>query len=158
MTNIMKRNNDKSELPTATFSGLVDQLFQNNLSRFFNDDSPGLTGLNRTMNIPVNIRETDNSYKLELVAPGLKKQDFKLNVNGDVLTILFEHKEENNQGNEKEGWLRREYTTQSFTRSFNLDDTVDANKINAKYEDRILHLSLVKKEGTQKISRTIEIK
>ncbi len=79
-------------------------------------------------------------------------------MNGDVLTMLFEHKEENNQGNEKEGWLRREYTTQSFSRSFNLDDTVDANKINAKYEDGILHLSLIKKEGTQKISRTIEIK
>ena len=75
-----------------------------------------------------------------------------------MLTVSFEHKEENNQENENEGWLKREYRHQSFSRSFSLDDTIDANKISAKYQDGVLHLSLPKKEGAQKISKNIEIK
>jgi HSP20 family protein len=157
MTSIMKRENGNANMP-STFTGIVDQLFQDNLSRFFNDDFWGFSGLNRSVQVPVNIKETDKTYELELVAPGLRKEDLKLNVSGDALTVSFEHKEENNQGNEREGWLKREYRHQSFSRSFNLDDTIDANKITAKYQDGILHLSLPKKEGAQKISKNIEIK
>ena len=156
MTSIMKRGNGNSNVPT-TFTGLVDQLFQDNLNRFFNDDfwSPG--GANRYTQVPVNIRETDKTYEMELVAPGLKKEDLKLNVSDDMLTISFEHKEENKQESEGEGWLKREYRHQSFSRSFNVGDTIDVNKITARYQDGILHLSLPKKEGAQKISRNIQI-
>ncbi len=157
MTTIMKRENGNATTP-STFTGLVDQLLQDNLTRFFNDDFWGFGGVNRSVQVPVNVRETNNTYEMELVAPGLKKEDLKLNVSGDMLTVSFEHKEENKQGSEQEGWLKQEYRHQSFSRSFNLDDTIDANKISAKYQDGILHLSLPKKENAQKISKTIEIK
>ncbi len=155
MTTIMKRDNGNSNMP-STFTGLVDQLFQDNLTRFFNDDFWGSGSVSRSSQVPVNIKETDKTYEMELVAPGLKKEDLKLNVSNDMLTVSFEHKEENNQ--ENEGWLKREYRHQSFSRSFSLDDTIDANKISAKYLDGVLHLSLPKKEGAQKISKNIEIK
>ncbi|HYD23103.1 MAG TPA: Hsp20/alpha crystallin family protein [Flavipsychrobacter sp.] len=154
MTSLMKRGNGQA--PANGFSGLVDKVFQDNLSRFFNDDFWGFNGVSRAINVPVNLRETDKSYELEVVAPGLRKEDFKVNVQGDVLTIGFEHKEENNQQGQ-EGWLRREYKQQSFSRAFSLDDNVDANKINATYQDGVLRLSLPKKEGAQSLSRTISI-
>jgi HSP20 family protein len=157
MTSIMKRESGNSNMPT-TFTGLVDQLFQDNLSHFFKDDLWGFGGVNRSFQVPVNIKETDKTYEMQLVAPGLSKEDLKLNVSNDLLTVSFEHKEENNQDNEQEGWLKREYRHQSFSRSFNLDDTIDANKISAKYQDGVLNLSLPKKEGAQKISKNIEIK
>ena len=157
MNNIMKRENGNSNMP-SNFTGLVDQLFQDNLNRFFNDDFWGFSGVNRSVQVPVNIKETDKSYEMELVAPGLRKEDLKLNISDNMLTVSFEHKEEKNQENKQEGWLKREYNRQSFNRSFSLDDTIDANKITAKYEDGILRMSLPKKEGAQKISKNIEIK
>jgi HSP20 family protein len=153
--NIIKRNGRSNTPAPASFTGLVDQIFQDNLNRFFHDDFWGFNGVTQQNNIPVNVRETDKTYEMDLVAPGLSKQDFKLNVANDMLTISFEHKEENNQ--EEDNWLRREYKMQSFTRSFNLDDTVDADKISAKYYDGILHLTLPKKENAQRISKTIQV-
>ncbi|MCD6062202.1 MAG: Hsp20/alpha crystallin family protein [Flavipsychrobacter sp.] len=154
MTSVMKKSNGNTP---ASFTGLVDQIFQNNLSRFFEDDFWGFNGVNRRSTVPLNIRETDRSYEMELVAPGLKKEDFRISVTGDMLTVSFEHKEEANEQDRNKGWLRKEYRVQSFTRSFNLDDTVDVNGISADYRDGILHLSLPKKEDAQKISREITI-
>ena len=110
------------------------------------------------MNVPVNLRETDKTYEMELVAPGLKKEDFKLNVSNDMLTVAFEQKEEQQQVDKSEGWLRKDYKMQSFSRSFARDDSVDANKINAVYNNGILHLTLPKKENAQKLSKSIEVK
>jgi HSP20 family protein len=156
---IMKRENgNEMQATPSTFTGLVDRLFQDNLNRLFHDDYWGFSGLHHQNNVPVNVRETDKDYQVELVAPGLKKENFHLNVSDDMLTISFEHKEENNKENKEEGWLRKEYLMQSFDRSFNLDDTVDANKITAEYHDGILKLVLPKKEGARKVSRSIEIK
>jgi HSP20 family protein len=155
MNTIMKKTN--GNVPAATFSGMVDKIFQNNLSRFFDDDFWGFNGVERSVNVPVNIRETDKSYELDLVAPGLKKEDFKVNLNGEVLTVSFEHEEKNEQA-DNGGWLRKEYKARSFSRSFTLDETLDAGKITAQYSDGILHLTLPKKEGAQSVSRTIEIK
>lgn len=76
MTNIIKKENAQP----ATFGNVVDQIFQNNLSRFFDDDSWGLSGLQTRNQVPVNIRETDKSCELEVIAPGLRKQDFQLNL------------------------------------------------------------------------------
>jgi HSP20 family protein len=152
--NIIKTKNGRENIPATSFSGLVDRIFQDNLDRFFNEDimSPG--GFPKSP-VPVNVRETGTSYELDLVAPGLRKENFKLNVADDMLTVSFEHSEQNNQ--EDSNWLRREYRMQSFTRSFPLDETVDANKISAKYADGILHLVLPKKENARKISRAIDI-
>jgi len=153
MTNIVKRNNGHTPMP---FSGLVDKVFQNRLNRFFEDDFWGFDGSPSQKQVAMNLRETDTTYEMELVAPGLRKEDFQINVSGDTLTISYEHKNENRQ--ENVNWLRKEYRVQSFTRSFNLDDTVNADDISARYENGILHLTLPKKEGARKISKSIEIK
>lgn len=157
MNTLMKRANPGSNVPSTGFSAMVDKIFQENLSRFFDDGYLGLGGMNRESNVPVNIRQTGKTYELEVIAPGLRKEDFKINLNGDLLTVGFEHREENNQGGKEEGWLRKEYKMRSFSRSFNLDDTIDVNKIAAKYSDGILQLSLPIKEGAKPETRTIEI-
>lgn len=153
MPNIIKKDHARP----ATFGSVVDQIFQNNLSRFFDDDNWGFSSSFHRQNVPVNLRETDKSYEMEVVAPGLKKQDFQLNISGDMLTVSFEQKQENNQQDESGQWIRREYKTQAFSRSFTLDETVDANAIVARYEDGVLHVSIPKKENSKKVSRTINI-
>jgi len=162
MANIMKRNNGNggatANRTMMPFGGLVDSIFENTLNRFFDDDFWGYNGLVSSTQIPVNIRETDTSYEMELVAPGLKKEDFNVSMTNNMLSVSFEHKEEKKEENKGEGYLRREYRQQSFSRSFTLDDTVDADKINAQYKDGVLHLSLPKKEGAQKIAKNIEVK
>lgn len=165
MANVMKRNNRNGGAATAAtnlslmpFGGLVNSALQNTLSRFFDDGLWGFNGMLTPNQVPVNIRETDKSYEIEIVAPGLKKEDFNVNISENMLTVSFEHKEENKEENEREGFLRQEYRMQSFSRSFTLDDTVDADKISAQYTDGMLHLSLPKKEGVQRITKSIQVK
>lgn len=161
MANIMKRTHGNGGGTTGSmmpFGGLVDNVLQSTLNRFFDDDFWGFNGLSASGNqVPVNIRETDKTYEMELVAPGLKKENFHVSMDNNLLTISFEHKEENKQENKGSGYLRQEYRMQSFSRSFNLDDTVDADKISAQYRDGVLHLTLPKKEGAQRIAKNIEI-
>jgi len=154
MANIIKKENAQP----ATFGSVVDQIFQHNLSRFFDDDSWGFNGFpSRSSQVPVNIRETDKTYELEVIAPGLRKEDFQLNLANDLLTIAFNHKEESREEDKGSGWLRQEYKKRTFSRSFTLDDTVDASKATAKYEDGVLRLSLPKKETAQKATRNIAV-
>lgn len=158
MSTSMIKRNGSHQAPARNLGSWVDQMFQDNLSRFFNDDpwfSGSSSGLSK---VPVNLRETAKTYEMELVAPGLKKEDFKLQVSNDSLTVSFDRQEENKEGKEDEGWLRREYRSESFSRSFHLDDTVDVNKIEADYNNGILHVCLPKKENAQKISRQINVK
>lgn len=155
MNTLMKRTNGNNA-PAAGFSGMVDRIFQDNLNRFFNDDFWGFNGLDRTVGVPVNIRQTAKSYELEVLAPGLKKEDLKVTADGNILTISFEQQKEDTA--EGEGWLRKEYRTRSFSRSFTIDDTVDVSKISASYQQGILHLDLPKKQEAQALTRTIEIK
>jgi HSP20 family protein len=157
-TNVIKRNNGNTTLPARTMGNWVDQLFQDNLNRFFNDDFWGFNGMDQKVSVPVNVRETNNSYEMSLIAPGLRKEDFKLNVTDDLLTVSYEQKQEQNEEKPDEGWLRKEYKMQSFSRSFTLDDSVDVNKISASYDNGVLHLSLPKKENARRIEKTIEIK
>lgn len=157
MNNIIRRENGQQP---AAFGSVVDQIFQNNLNRFFDDEFWGFNGLNKSPNqarVPVNIRETDKTYEMELSAPGLQKQDFRLSLEGDTLTVSAERNEESRKEDKKEGWFREEFKRGQFTRTFNLGETVDAGKISAKYENGILYLSIPKKEHAQKVARSIEI-
>ena len=157
-TNIIKRSNGNTGMPRRIENNWVDHLFQENLNRFFNDDFWSLGKIDQQANVPVNLRETDQSYEMSLIAPGLRKEDLKLNVTDDLLTVSYEQKEEHNEEKAEEGWLRNEYKMQSFSRSFTLDDSVDVNKITASYDNGVLHLGLPKKENARRISKTIDIK
>ena len=153
MANIIKNDNARP----ATFGSAVDQLFRHNLDRWFDDQFWGFNGLQTHSGVPVNIKEQDQSYEVEVVAPGLQKQDFQLQFNGDALTISFEHKEEKTQQGDNDRWLRREYRKQSFTRTLTIDETVDIDKAAARYDNGILHLTLPKKPHAVKTSRTINV-
>lgn len=132
-----------------SFGGLIEDVFQNGMN-IFHDDVPVRTG------IPVNIKETDKSYELHVVAPGLNKEDFKINVDNDILTISFEQKEESTEKADGK-WLRNEYRFRSFKRSFTLNEKVDAANINAKYNDGILNVNLPKKETAEPTAHQISV-
>jgi len=103
-----------------------------------------------------NISESADHFHLELAAPGLKKEDFKLNLERDVLNISVEqHAEDKQQGR---NYAKREYSYSSFVRSFTLPESADVNGIEAKYLDGILSIDIPKHEEAKRISRQIEIK
>ncbi|MCS3800938.1 Hsp20/alpha crystallin family protein [Niastella sp. OAS944] len=154
MANLLKREYNAQP---ANFGTVVDQIFQNNLSRFFDDSFWGASGNMGNNKVPVNLRETDTTYEMELVAPGLRKEDFQLNVTRDMLTVSFEEKNESKEGNNQEGWVRQEFRKRSFSRSFHLNDSVDTNSITARYENGILYLSLPKNEKVKQTSKTIKV-
>ena len=105
----------------------------------------------RTMKIPaVNITEQKSEYLVSLAAPGLKKEDFKIAVDGNMLTISSEKEENKEEKDEK--YTRKEYNYSSFSRSFTLPEEVNQEKIDAKYEDGVLKISLPRKEEAKKAS------
>jgi HSP20 family protein len=94
----------------------------------------------------VNIKETNDNFEVEMAAPGMNKEDFKVELDGNVLTIISENKDEN-EVKEGDRYTRREFSYQSFQRSFQLPkEVVDADKIEAKYENGVLRLLVPKKE------------
>jgi len=105
----------------------------------------------------VNIRESDNEYELEVAAPGMKKDSFRINLDKDQLTISSEWEEEKKK--DEEDYTRREFSYQSFQRSFTIpENVVDGEKINAKYKDGILSIKLPKREEAKpKPAREIKI-
>ncbi|HLO70088.1 MAG TPA: Hsp20/alpha crystallin family protein [Flavipsychrobacter sp.] len=131
-------------LTPRTFGGMIEDM-----NKFFYDDNWSNT------TAPVNIKETENGYELHLVAPGLKKEDFKINVDDNVLKISFEHKEENKSEGDK--WLRNEYRFRSFKRNFTLNENINAEGITARYNDGILNVMLPKKEATEKTTKDITV-
>lgn len=113
----------------------------------------------RTMNIPaVNITEQKDDYLVSLAAPGLKKDDFKIDIEGNMLVISCEKEEKKEEKEMK--FTRKEYNYTSFERSFTLPDEILREKIEARYEDGILKLFLPKKEEVKKmaLNKHIEVK
>ena len=147
---IVKRNGH----PQNTFPALFNDFFNSNM---FDWGESNFSNTGTT--IPaINIKETNEAFEVEMAAPGMKKNDFKIELEGNLLTISSET---SNQTEEKEGdrYSRREFSYLSFQRSFTLaKDVLDAEKIKAKYENGILHLSIPKKEeAKQKLPRLIQI-
>lgn len=122
--------------PANTFSSIFDELFSQfpaNVNREF------YTGAQ----VPVNIHETKDAYHLELSAPGRNKEDFHVNMENGMLTVSFEKKE--SQEVKEYKTIRKEFSFQSFKRSFTLDDKINTAGIQAKYENGILKVLLPKK-------------
>ena len=103
-----------------------------------------------------NISETPDHYHVELAAPGLKKEDFKLNLDKNMLSISVEQRSENNE--DQKNYSKREYSYSSFVRSFTLPETADDNSIEAEYTDGILKINIAKKEEAKSVRRQIEVK
>ncbi len=106
----------------------------------------------------VNVKESDESFEIEVAAPGMNKEDFKVNLENNVLTISSEKKEEKKEEG-KGRYTRREFSYQSFQRSFTIpENLVEGNKISAKYCDGLLCISLPKREEIKpKPAREIQI-
>jgi HSP20 family protein len=139
-------------LPTITRRGFRPFYMPN----FFDDDFfPVLS--NRNSSIPsVNIREDDKIYVLDLAIPGIDKNNLKIDINEDVLTISSENKNETEES--KDGYKRKEFSYSSFCRSFYIPENVDRDKIEASYKDGILSVGLPKQEQEKnKITRQVTI-
>lgn len=156
MTTIMKRNGN-GHAPATTFGGIVDQLFQDNLGRFFDDNFWGFNGNVSHSQVPVNICDNGTAWQVDVIAPGLSREDFSVQLNNGLLTVSAAHKEEKQEGREGNGWLRREYSHKAFSRSFTLDDTVDSEHVEAKYENGVLQLTLPKKPAAQQAAKAIQV-
>ena len=135
-----------------SFDNIVDELF-NGLPVVLND---GYNYLTKQGYVPVNIYEIENGYSLEVVAPGFEKTDFKVNVDGNILTISAEKKKEENRQTEKQ--IRKEYSYRSFKRSFTIDEKIDATAIDASYVNGVLRLNLPKKAEVREAAKDITIK
>ncbi|KPK83948.1 MAG: heat-shock protein [Bacteroides sp. SM23_62_1] len=123
--------------------------FPSLLDRFFDGDWMDWSNFNfssTNTSLPaVNVKENDNEYLIQVAAPGMSKDDFRIDYDNGRLTISSALKEEKKEEDEK--YTRREFSYQSFQRSFTVpENLVDGEKIHAKYTDGILHLTLPKRE------------
>jgi HSP20 family protein len=144
---LVKFNNDKrNNALMPGFNDVFESIFNDT---FFSD--------RMIARVPaVNISESAENYHIEMAAPGLKKQDFKINIENNVLTISVEQQTENSDNNRK--YNKREYSYSSFVRSFTLPELADHSRIEAAYEDGVLKVDVAKKEEAKAMSRQIEIK
>lgn len=118
-------------------------------NEWFDNGNSNLWGT--AMNIPaVNITEHKDAYEVSLAVPGMKKEDFKIDVDGNMLTISSE-KEESKEEKDKK-FTRKEYNYSSFSRSFTLPEEINREKIDAKYNNGILKISLPRKEEAKKLT------
>jgi HSP20 family protein len=105
----------------------------------------------KTLTVPaVNVSENTKEYKLSIAAPGMKKNDFQIHVEANVLTISAETKMEKEE--KEEEFTRKEYNYSSFARSFTLPNEVNKDKIEATYEEGVLKMVLPKTEAAKKIA------
>lgn len=116
-------------------------------------------GMGRALTTPaVNIAENKNNFEVTVAAPGLKKSDFNIDVEDNMLTISCEKEERKEEKDER--YTRKEYNYSSFSRSFTLPEEVIKDKIEAAYEDGVLHITLPKTEQAKKaaLSKHITVK
>ncbi|RKR83149.1 HSP20 family protein [Mucilaginibacter gracilis] len=137
-----QKNNGLNPLFTDVFDSILNDTF---LSERFTAKTPA-----------VNIAETENEFHIELAAPGLSKEDFKISVEKNILTVSAEKKAET-EGTDKK-YSKKEFSYNAFTRTFTLPESVDYTKIDATYTDGILKLNVAKKEEAKIQTREISVK
>lgn len=140
-------------LPILKNSNLVDHFFGNDLfDNFFNSNFSAVN-----VNVPaVNIIEGKENFRIEIAAPGLNKEDYKIDLHNDLLTISSEKKTENEEKNEK--YMRKEFNYTGFKRSFIIPDSANVDSIHASYKNGILNVTIPKKEeAKEKAPRQISI-
>lgn len=133
-----------------TFDGLMNELFNEFPANF------GKTMREDVLNFPpVNIIEKNDQYHLYLAAPGLEKSDFNIKLDGKLLVISAEKKEEKEE--EKDKVIRKEFSHKAFKRSFTIDEKIDVAHISAAYENGILKLDLPKIEVVVNAAKEIKV-
>lgn len=137
--------NNKTRNTAPYFNNVFDSLFSDALTKNY--------GINKMPQ--VNIAENADSYKIELAAPGLNKEDFKIELKKDNLSVWVEKKVENEEV--YKDYTRREFEFTSFARSFVLPEGVDADKINAEYINGILTITIGKKDEAKLSHREIVV-
>ena len=143
---LVKFNPQKNNTLMPGFNDVFDSIFNDT---FFAD--------RMVTRVPAaNISETADHYHVELAAPGLKKEDFKLSLERGILSISVEKRIEDKQ--EGRSYTKREYSYSSFVRSFTLPESADENGIQATYNDGVLTIDIPKREEAKSVSRQIEIK
>lgn len=145
----MYTNRKNFMLTPSSFSGIMDNVLSNKWDSFFFEDNWS------NVTAPVNIKETDKAYQLDVIAPGLKKDDFNINIEKNVLSISFEKKEEKIESSDK--LIRNEYQFRSFKRNFTLTEKINAAGISAGYTDGILSITLPKVEPVAPSVKKIDI-
>lgn len=145
---LIKRN---AQFPV--FPALFDDLFSRDL---FNRGNSNFSSTGTTLP-SVNIRESADSFEVDVAAPGMDKKDFSVSLEGNRLTIAAQRQQQEDDNDE--GYCSREFSYQSFQRTFQLPkDVVDDEKIAARYENGLLLLTIPKKEeARKKAPRLIEI-
>ena len=150
MSLILRRQNRLPE-----FGSIFDNFFNSDL---FDWSTRNFSDTNTTLPA-VNIVEDEEKYMVEMAAPGMSKDDFKVELHNNQLKISSEVQNENSEEDESKNYSRKEFSYQSFMRTFSLPDTVDTDKIEAKYDAGILKLTLHKKEEAKpKPAKYIDIK
>jgi HSP20 family protein len=129
---------------------LVDDLFANFPVLTKNELNQQWKGF-----VPVNITETEKNYSIEIVAPGFEKNDFKISLDQQILTVSAEKQNQAKADNEKQ--IRNEYSYRSFKRSFTMNEKTDGAAIDAKYVNGVLTLNLPKKEEVKPSVQQISI-
>ncbi len=144
---IIKRKNSNNLFPS-----FLDDVLGNDLL------NPSADFSNIGFNVPAaNIQEKEDKFVLELAAPGKSKKDFNIELDNDVLTISSVH-EDKKEDKDGENFTRKEYSYESFTRSFTIPESVESNKIKANYQNGILKLDLPKRdEAKTQPKRMIDI-
>lgn len=134
------------------FPSLIENFFGRDMNDFFNQ------GMSAMSNVPaVNVVEHNDGFRIEVAAPGLKKEDFKLNLNHNNLTISA-YQENKTEEKENEKYTRREFSYSSFQRTFMLPNSVEADQIKAHYTEGVLAIEIPKREDAKvKPPRQIEI-
>ena len=147
------RNSKRNENANAWLPSIFDD--------FFGDEFMGFP-VNRQFATPaVNIIEQDKQFNIQIAAPGMTKDDFKISINdNNELVLHLEKKPEDGKTDEKKGtWLRREFSYASYSQSFTIPDEVEEDKITARMENGVLNILLPKKEQivTEPKVRQIEV-
>lgn len=148
---LIKLNNQKplADRSNYAFSPLFDEVIDNFL---------GGTTFNRAMfnRMPaVNISETEKGYEIEFAAPGYEKNEFRISLEKNILTVSAEKKEQKEE--KQEGYTRREFGYNSFKRSFTLPESTKEDEIRAEYKNGILHVNIPKSDGEKNKSRDISV-
>ncbi|MEO0469537.1 MAG: Hsp20/alpha crystallin family protein [Bacteroidota bacterium] len=143
----MKLARRNPELWFANFDRAFDDFFGGNSFNWVQHSLPA-----------VNVKEEDEQFHIELAAPGLHKEDFKISLKDNFLHISVEQQSEHEAQAQKGHYTRKEFSYQSFNRSFRLPKSVNSELIDAKYTNGVLHLALPKKEEAKpQEPRLIEI-